>query len=365
MQFLTEAERFTHNHARSLVSMICFVLGTALLLGGCAKTEQKQQESMADSEVQQDHKDHQDHEDQQEQQDETTVPESSIEEFVDDEAVAAIRSRIQTEDCGLAVAFLGYYEGDNDSINEYLKETGALQEFSFLEDYDFSRTVRAGGKELYLVIPLADQNISVYNWVMDETNGYAGEMGGSCYYEGKGDLFLMICNDTDTVPNAVIITDDGGLNYTPCLNFYDGTLDIPGVYESGQGILDITPDSAVSQTADNDQVFGKWSTTVWDDVNYTVYLVLAEEGVMFFSYTADDDLSISYMGNWTQNEDGDFVFALSRDQMYGEWETTPAQTLQTTVHLVVMSEQLSMNYVSGDALWGNEQTFADSTYVFE
>ncbi len=307
--------------------------------------------------------------------DTTSKPESSTHQETEQESVSGlkpendtlsmIRSQMNDEGCGLAVAQLGYYEGESDGVLSYLNDSGILKEFPFLTEYNPAQMVRAGGGELYLVIPPVGKTVSVFNWVIDETNGFEGHVGGSCYYTGEDMPFLMTCNESDILPNAVILIDNTEIAYTPSSSLQDGTLAMPGVYEAGQGVLDITPDFIVTQATDNTQVFGKWTASSWDDdVNYTVYLVLDEEGVLFFSYTVENR-QISYIGTWAQNANGDYVFDLSGDQMYGEWETTPTQTLQTTVHLVAMSEQLSMNYVSGDALWGNEQTFADSTYVFE
>ncbi len=169
--------------------------------------------------------------------------ETSVEEATD-ETLTALRQTMEQNGDGVAVAYLGFDISDDD-LETYLNDCGALEAFPFLKDFPVERLIRTEGAELYLVVPQnLDASVRVCDWVIDESNDFAGGAGEIEYYVAdSGEPFLLECNMSDIMPNTVIyiaIDDEHVLEYNPALSLMDGSLNIPDVYESGFGVMDIT-----------------------------------------------------------------------------------------------------------------------------
>ncbi len=216
-------KRITSRQVAAALLILTMLAG----LCGCGSNAQKETESPVKQEIP------------------VTTPETEEPEAAD-AALDSLRNVIRDQYCGMAVAYLGWFDGGYDDLEEFFLEIGAVENFPFLEDLPEERFVQCGGEELYLIVPgEADAQVSVRDWVMNEDNGYYGEVGAQTFYEsGSGEPFLLTCNVSDITPNVVVYVDVGVedylLEYNPALSLMDGSLSVPGVFEPGYGVLDIS-----------------------------------------------------------------------------------------------------------------------------
>ncbi|MBQ1435497.1 MAG: DUF3298 domain-containing protein [Clostridia bacterium] len=134
--------------------------------------------------------------------------------------------------CG--VVFLGYVDRAANDIEQYrgyysslFIESGYAEDFEFLLSVPKERFVCVpDGEELYLVIP-RDENaeVRVNEWYIDEENDFTGEPGDVLYESQSGTPFLLKCNKSDIMPDALVtVYDSGGetLEWNPSISLMDG-----------------------------------------------------------------------------------------------------------------------------------------------
>ena len=107
-----------------------------------------------------------------------------------------------------------------------------LDSFPFLWDVPATNYVDAGGQELYCILPRDDTEVSVYDWIMDESNDYKGESRNLLYLSDVGAPFLLRCSITEGVPNCrIFVTNphviEQQIVFEPCISGMDGHIYIP------------------------------------------------------------------------------------------------------------------------------------------
>jgi len=211
------------------------------------------------------------------------------------------QAMIETTDMA-AVAFLGYYEGDYEGLDDYLDEYKFAEDHPFIKEIDADHFVESEGGELYCIVPADEESfVNVYEWIISEENDFMGEVG-NIIYEGGADPFILRCNMSDIMPNTFVeVVDSAGntLEYIPQMSLMSGTLLKP--YEVPT-ILDFTPYEAFTEyfgfgygfSLDNLTAVGNWVTKV---------------------YTVNDEF---VEGNWYFGEDGtvEFCHAVSEGKPY-------------------------------------------------
>lgn len=211
------------------------------------------------------------------------------------------QAMIETTDMA-AVAFLGYYEGDYEGLDDYLDEYKFAEDHPFIKEIDADHFIEHEGDELYCIVPADEEAfVNVYEWIISEDNDFMGEVG-NVIYEGDAEPFFIKCNMSDIMPNTFVeVVDSAGntLEYIPQMSLMSGTLLKP--YEVPT-ILDFTPYESFTEyfgfgygfSLDNLTAVGNWITKV---------------------YTLNDDF---VEGNWYFGEDGtvEFCHSVSEGKPY-------------------------------------------------
>ena len=137
--------------------------------------------------------------------------------------------------CG--ILYLGYDMsiGADDvytAFDNVLTGSEYLDSFPFLSEVPETNYVDAGGQELYCILPRDDTEISVYDWIMDESNDYEGEARNLLYLSDVGAPILLRCSTMEGVPNCQIsVTNpyviEQKIVFEPCISGMDGHIYIP------------------------------------------------------------------------------------------------------------------------------------------
>lgn len=203
--------------------------------------------------------------------------------------------------CG--VAYLGGFSGEFADFEAFLTENGALEWFPFLENLPAEHFVATGGWEVYLVIPCdSASNVTVHEWVVDESNDYTGAPGQLLYESQEGNPFVLCCNVSNIMPDTQITVSDGEqtVEYNPSLSLEDGSLWIP----ESTPVLDITP------SRERNWFCGPWEGYILPDdgreSNY-LYFEIREDGSLYYAYGLYGEngyeLTNSYEGMWYSVDD--------------------------------------------------------------
>ena len=282
------------------------------------------------------------------------------------------QAMIETTDMA-AVAYLGYYEGDYEGLNDYLDEYKLAEDHPFLKEFDADHFIEHEGGELYCIVP-ADENafVNVYEWIISEENDFMGEVG-NLIYEGNAEPFFIKCNMSDIMPNVFIeVVDSAGntLEYIPQMSLMSGTLLVP--YEAPT-ILDFTPYETFSEmfgfgyefSIDQLTAVGNWITQVDTLNNETVEgnFYFGEEGKMEFCHAVGENLpyEVYYEGIYYEIEGDDYgypenTYILELKLVSDESQYQIARPdIATTVTFVSHpgDEDIYMLYQSGDYIFDN------------
>lgn len=135
-------------------------------------------------------------------------------------------SKLDGYDC--AVAYIGYANSDDvNSVLEYAKKSPAAGKNPFIADITEDRIIRAGGGEIYCVIPAnTDAKVTVNSLSYDK-DGKA--IIADKLYSAGGAPILLCCNVSDIMPNAAVSITNGDktLRFDPFLSPRDGRLTLP------------------------------------------------------------------------------------------------------------------------------------------
>ena len=176
------------------------------------------------------------------------------------------RQVLQDTDSICGVIYLGYVDGsagslaeDEDYLEQLLEESGYTEDFTFLKSIDSNHIVETGGgSELYCIYPCdEDADVTIYEYIINESNGFYGETGGMLYHSEFGDPILLRCNVSDIMSDSQLrIVDSSGneLVWEPAISLYDGSVNVPWrapyVYDAGNsGVVEIngSPDDYESE----------------------------------------------------------------------------------------------------------------------
>lgn len=157
----------------------------------------------------------------------------------EDESLANLRVQIETTGNLMGVAYLGgLSQGGQEAYGELILDHGYLDAYPFLGYLDWEDAAINRGMEVYCVVARdRDAEVTVQEWICDESNAFKGEPGKTLYQRQSGEPVLLMGNVSDIIPNLLVTvkTADGEtLEYSPCLSLCDGTLDrdaTPGVYD--------------------------------------------------------------------------------------------------------------------------------------
>lgn len=277
----------------------------------------------------------------------------------EDPALTALRQEIADSGAACAVGYLGQLPESGD-VTELLADTA----YPFLAD---TPVVHHKGSQVFCLIPPDGTEMTVEEYLCDESNDYQGEVGGTLYVSLYGDPVILICNENDVLPNLVVtLTDAGGetFSYSPVLELCGGTVFVP----AGVSILDISDYEAVSRQeppAPSVDFTGTWEAYEdFDGSQVVLKTTFGEDGSARYlcGYAYSEFLS-DYQGTWYVLTDngtypaGSVVLemkdTMSGDDFFGVYTVTAESGTVTLAH------------VNGDALlygWeGKNITFSPAT----
>lgn len=113
----------------------------------------------------------------------------------------------------MAVAYLGWYEGDED-LDVWLSRTcpNMLEQYPFIGSIPQERIVGDRG-EVYILVPReADAQVDIH--LLAEDNG---EVTDTLYESGNSEPVLLMCNYSGAYPNARVTIAGGSLTFYPQL----------------------------------------------------------------------------------------------------------------------------------------------------
>lgn len=169
---------------------------------------------------------------------EMTDAEAPKEEADQETGLEGIRGQIAESGDVCAVAYLGFFDGAYEDLEDHFIATGLINEYSFLSEIEESHFIAQEGYELYVVVPVEKESHLIVNeHLMNEIDysvGPGNELGR--FQDGKP---VLLCgNISEIVPNLYFEMEnpDGSfIAYTPSLSLRDGSL------YALNGICDITP----------------------------------------------------------------------------------------------------------------------------
>lgn len=136
----------------------------------------------------------------------------------------------------IAVAYIGYYEGNFKSLKAQLKKEGITEKYPFIENITKSRFHSQQGCETYLIIPKEAMVLSVYEYGFDmQGNPLKGE-AFAVYSDAMP--FIIRGNISDIMPNFYLEGQINGktkIKYNPCLSLENGKL------QQQKGVYDFSP----------------------------------------------------------------------------------------------------------------------------
>ena len=297
---------------------------------------------------------------------ETTVSKADAE-------LDSIRSDMNIMGNIAAVAYLGYYEGNYNGLHAYLETVADPEVCSFLFEIDKERYVELEGNELYCIIPFDGQSdVTVYEWIVDESNDFEGEPGDVMYYSEEGKPLLVKGNVSEIMPNImveIIDPDESVIEYTPCLSGMDGTLVVP-LY--GETILDITPYENLGYdfSFDPDTLL---LTEYWEIEAYSssedIYngsFAFREDGSVEFLYGLQGEIyNVFYEGVFYESEDpahpeDTYIIELALIENNSRYLVEEELVSAFKFISDPSSIYIDMEYIEGDPLFGIE----DQTYYY-
>lgn len=294
-----------------------------------------------------------------EQSNEESVDATSTDEGVEsisDEEKALSEFKLATpSDAILAVAHLGYCDGDYAEICEYLNTLDLYDAIPILdliteEDCGFTQ-----GGQLYILVPLTEgARVEVREYLMDYGSGEFS-IGETLVYGDVGMPVLIRGNYSDIFSNlyATTLTETYvEEEYQPMLSLENGSLYIP---ENNRGVFDFTPYDLLGMLSED--WVGEWYGEVdFDgDSRVALFLNLNSDGSMTYAcgYVMSE-ITSSYTGSWT--EEGDKLNIAMTDDSEPNGETITA-----VFECAVDGDTLYLTHVDGNSLiYG----FDGETFVF-
>lgn len=174
------------------------------------------------------------------------VTENEIDESVEDSSLKKIRETCIEKNAMGAILFLGYMEEEplSEAYFTNLEEQGYLSAYPFLSDITKEKVFKTEGNEIYCIVPAdLETSVSVNEWILEESNDFAGTKGDLLYRSNTGEPFIICCNVSDILSNiSISMMDSTGRafsDYNPCISLKDGSVVLP-MEESNPLLLDFS-----------------------------------------------------------------------------------------------------------------------------
>ena len=278
----------------------------------------------------------------------------------DSAELAAVRAEITKSGALMAVAYLGYAQLPFFSdISVYLEANGFGDVYPFLMDVPEEGLARQEGGELYAVVPESDDvELTVYEYIMDETDDYIPDPGAQLLKVSGGEPILLIGNVSEIVPNLFIRAEkkDGSVvEYAPCLSMMDGALN------ACEGVYDFTPSQLLPQFWPEydpvpDEIFcGTWYAQEWNngDELMAMTLTLENDGraEYFYGYPYGEILEW-FEGSWSLNSEDQIELEMFGGPVSWEGSETSGESYEwkTVLSWDFNSSALVLSHESGSPL---------------
>lgn len=302
----------------------------------------------------------------------TPTPEIEISEQVDCTMIR--QAMIDTTDMA-AIAYLGTYfdyyaYSDFAEIQDFVADSGILDNHPFVADIDEEHFVPHIGGQIFCIVPLDEEAIiTVYDYVIDYET-LEESFGEVLYQSIDGSPILIMGNESEIIPNLFIeIVDSDGnmLEYIPYISGMDGMLELP--YEAPtmcdfsnyDKLLYFIPEfdpSILSSMAD-------WTTYVYTINNDQIAggFYFNEDSTMEFCYETEEGngFEIYYEGIWYPAEDdiypeNTYVFELWLTEDHTETKIARPEIITTmSFEMDYTSGGVCMCYQAGDYLFDIEE----------
>ncbi len=166
--------------------------------------------------------------------------------------LVTLRNQVASYGCKASVAYLGVAKSETkDAVNQCIVASGLWDQYTFLCAIPDNRIFFLGGLEVYCIVPSsaeASMMVQKLSYLEDGSQDV-----GETLYEGKAHPILIVANESDIMPNALITIDDGEpFTFSPFIGLEDDTLATTApegsIYPFG---MKAPPFEPIDQTATN------------------------------------------------------------------------------------------------------------------
>ena len=139
---------------------------------------------------------------------------------LEQESVDYLRDCMADSKMTMAVAYLGWYEGDED-LDAWLNRTcpKILEEYPFIANIPQERIVGDRG-EVYILVPKEPDAQMDIHLLAEDT----AEVTGTLYESETGEPVLLMCNYSGAYPNTCVTVAGGSLEFYPQLGDMGGVV---------------------------------------------------------------------------------------------------------------------------------------------
>lgn len=248
------------------------------------------------------------------------------------------------------ISYLGKLSGKVDeTIASHLVEYKAFESYPYLAFLPDDHIVNAGGCELYLIVPLADDaKVTIRQWICDGSDNYGGKNGELLYKSNVGDPFILCCNEIGGTPNTSITIRQKKagdvIDYKPRISQQNGRVVTEGLIKDHTGdILHC----------------GIWTgqTTLETGAVCDVSLEFLPDNSLYFTWRSslnkDGGISNHYRGTWTMTKVGaldDSMIAFDCDLTLSGGEDGVPKQIQNTLYAEFGAYWMKLYFLGGNEL---------------
>lgn len=156
-----------------------------------------------------------------------------------DSSLSQLRNKVETEDCKVGVAFIGYLNEHltKGEILDFVKESACGKKYDFLCETSAQNIVDAYGYELFAIVPKSEKGtVTIYEAEMTEDGEYK-DLRDRVLYKGKpGEPVILKCNISEVYSNVLVVSVENNeiTEFRPSLSMRDGR------FASAQGCYDFS-----------------------------------------------------------------------------------------------------------------------------
>lgn len=218
-------------------------------------------------------------------------------------ALADFKASVTDVNKTLAIAYVGFCDGDFDAVCRYLEELGVYNELPFLKLITEDGFASLQGSQLYVAIPLSEgSRVWVSEYLVDPDNYL--ESVGEEILRGEVDMpVLFRGNYSDVFSNLHVGVGNESYveeEYRPFLSFKDGKLNVD---ENNIGVYDFTPYALLGIKL-TDWV-GEWYAEHQYDEETKIALLLSLDDFGGVSYSLGyvlSEVETTYTGTWSESD---------------------------------------------------------------